>query len=285
MRVTSMSVRNLCATGVVGILLLGQVACSSDVEEGPVVARVGDARLTVSQLANQVPDSEVADEQRRLYVDNWVRRQLLYQEALAGEVDRTPRVRQLIEEARRDLVVAAYLDDLFNSQQIDVGDEEVERYYHLNADDFRRQDPEIRAQHILLGSRRDATALRNELQRGTAVFEEKVRELSIDRATNTSGGDLGYFTADDRPEIWEACDGVTPGQLCRTASAEGSYHIIRLTDRKEAATVRALTEPDVRNHILESLVRDKHRQRIDELVDSLRDDHTWSVDETQLGTP
>jgi foldase protein PrsA len=209
---------------------------------------------------------------------------LLYQEALAREIDRTPRVRQLIEQTRRDLVVATFVDDLFDDRQIDVSESDVEQYYHLHADDFRRVDAEIRAQQILLGSRRDATALRSELQRG-AVFEDKVRELSIDRETNTVGGDLGYFTADDRAEIWEACDGTSAGQLCRNVSIDGGYHIVRLADRKEAGSVRDLAEPAVREQIMEALVREKHRERIDELVTSLRAQHTWFVDETRLATP
>ena len=266
-----------------GLLLIGVWlgGCSLRQEDSPVVASVGDASLTVDQLDSQVPDSEVAAEQRQFFVDNWVRRQLLYQEALAREVDRAPRVRLLVEQARRDLVVAAFLDDLFGDQQIDVSQNEIEMYYHLHADDFRRPDAEIRAQHILLGSRRDATALRNELLRG-AVFEDKVRELSIDRETNTVGGDLGYFTADDRPEIWEACAGTSPGQLCSKLSLDGAYHIVRLADRKEAGSVRDLTEEPVRGQILESLVRDRHRERIDELVSRLRTEHSWSVDETRL---
>ncbi|MDA0338199.1 MAG: hypothetical protein O2782_23765, partial [bacterium] len=62
-------------------------ACGTQRDEGPVVARVGDVVLTVAQLHNQVPDSEMAEEQRRLYIDSWVRRELLYQEALVHEVD------------------------------------------------------------------------------------------------------------------------------------------------------------------------------------------------------
>ena len=275
--------RGLLRTGLCLVATSWLAGCFSQFEEGPVVARVGDASLTVAQLDDQVPESEMADEQRRLFVDNWLRRQLLYQEALAREIDHRPRVRLLVEQARRDLVVAAFLDDLFDDRQIDVSQNDVEMYYHLHADDFRRPDAEIRAQHILLGSRRDATALRNELLRG-AVFEDKVRELSIDRETNTVGGDLGYFTADDRPEIWEACAGASPGQLCNKLSLDGGYHIVRLAERKEAGSVRDLTEAAVRDHILESLVRDRHRERIDELVAGLRIEHSWSVDETRLAS-
>ncbi|MDA0336084.1 MAG: peptidylprolyl isomerase, partial [bacterium] len=189
----------------------------------------------------------------------------------------------MVEQARHDLVIAAFVDDQFNDSQIDVSQSDVEQYYHLHANDFRRADAEIRAQHILLGSRRNATALRSELQRG-GVFEEKVRELSIDRETNTIGGDLGYFTAEEHAEIWEACDGTSAGQLCRNVSVDGGYHIVRLTDRREAGSVRDLAEPAVREKILEALVREKHRQRIDELVTSLRAKHAWSVDETRLAT-
>ncbi len=72
---------------ILGLGLVGLPGCGPEREEGPVVARVGDAALTVAQLDNQIPDSDMAEAQRRLFVENWVRRELLYQEALAREVD------------------------------------------------------------------------------------------------------------------------------------------------------------------------------------------------------
>ena len=83
-----------------------------------------------------------------------------------------------------------------------------------------------------------------------------------------------------RPPISTA--GTSPGQLCSKLSLDGAYHIVRLADRKEAGSVRDLTEESVRGQILESLVRDRHRERIDELVSRLRTEHSWSVDETRL---
>lgn len=258
--------------------------CAQHGDEAPVVARVGDALLTVAELENQVPDAEMAEEQRRLFVDGWVRQQLFYAEAIAQELHESPRVQRLLAQAQRDLVVAAFLDGEFGDEQIDIADIDIENYYYLHTDEYTRSEDEVRAQHILIGSRRDANTLRQELLRG-GDFEERARELSIDRETLGAGGDLGYFGAAERPDLWEACVNLSLGQISRTVSTERGYHIVRLVDRKEAGSARSLDEPEVRDQIVEALVRERHRERIDSLFNELKGKHNWQIDETQLSAP
>jgi hypothetical protein len=262
------------------------LACGADDQEAPVVARVGDAVLTVEELNSQVPDVELGEDLRRLYVEDWIQQQLLYHEALDRELHEKPLVRRLVEQARQDLIVAAYLDGKFENDRIDIAETELENYYHLHADDYTRQEDEIRAQHILIGSRRDAETLRQELLSGDS-FEARVQELSLDRETLSSGGDLGYFTAEERPVLWEACLDLRPGQISRPvvdASGRG-HHIARLLDRKAAGSLRSLDEAEVRKDIEEALVRERYRARVDSLVDRLRDEHSWQIDEDLLAAP
>lgn len=270
------------AAALVVALWLG---CGRPRDGGPAVARVGDAVLTRADLESQIPDGEVAAAgQRRQAVEDWVRQELLYQEAHAQHLDDDPRVRKILEQAGRDLVVAAFLDQTFEDRQLEVSPAEVERHYNTHASEFRRTDAEIRAQHILLGSRRDATALRQELLQGVR-FEAKARELSLDRATTASGGDLGYFTADEQPELWAACANLEPGELSQIVATEQGFHILLLVDHQDPGSLRSLDETVVREGILETLVREKHRARLDTLLDQLKTKHDWQIDETQLVQP
>ena len=213
------------------------------------MARVGASSLTRLELEAQVP-GEAGPEQRRRFVEDWVRRQLLYQEALERQVHERPRIQRLVEQAREDVIVAAYLDSEFGSRSIEIDPGEVQSYYDSNPGEFTRQEDEIRAQHILVDSRRDAESLRQELLRDGG-FEGRAAEVSLDAATAGSSGDLGYFTARERPELWEACADLQPGEVSDVVASGSGWHIVRLRDRRRAGSLRSLDEAGVRQQIEE----------------------------------
>ncbi len=265
--------------GSVALVVILFSSCDSPDQSDPVVARVDDATLTVATLADQIPGTDLASGERRAYVERWLQQEVLYQEALDEGVAENAFVRQLIEQATRDLVVAAFLDETFENASIDVTDQDVENHFHLHSDRYTRDEPEIRAQHILVGSQRDANSLRQALQRGED-FEEKARDLSLDPDTHALGGDLGFFAADAHPELWEACSNMAAGQISRPVSSERGYHIVRLVERKEPGTIKELA--DVADRVRNELIRERHLQRLDDLITRLKDEHSWQIDETHF---
>lgn len=265
--------------GVLSLVTLLVSSCESTDQTDPVVARVDDATLTVTTLADQIPGTDLGSQERRAYVERWLQQEILYQEALDQGVAENAFVRRLIEQATRDLVVAAYIDETFENASIDVTDQDVGNQFHLNSDRYTRDEPEIRAQHILVGSQRDANSLRQALQRGES-FEEKARDISLDLDTHALGGDLGFFTADAHPELWEACANLSVGQISHPVSSERGYHIVRLVERKEPGTVKELG--DVAERVRIELIRERHLQRLDDLITRLKDEHSWQIDETHF---
>lgn len=269
-----------------GLLALLLAACAAEPDESPVVARVGDAVLTRADLEDQVTDSldpEVELASRRAFVEEWVREQLLYQEALSSGLGEKARLQRLIEQARRDLLVAAYLNQEFEDREVEIAEEDIENYYYLHADDYARTEAEVRLQHILLQSRRDANALRRRLVAGSITFEEAARQHSLDGATNLAGGDSGYFSAEDDPLLWEISQDLTLNRISTPISTERGYHIVRVLDRKEPGTTKEVEQ--VRDLIVESLVREAHRARLDELIARLKEKRSWQIDAAQVAAP
>lgn len=265
------------------LLLAG---CAAEQDESPVVAQVGEAILTRADLEDQVSDAldpEVTLASRRAFVEDWVREQLLYQEAESVGLGRNARLQRLIEQARRDLLVAAFLNQEFEDHEVEVTEADIEDYYHLHADDLTRSEAEIRLQHILLQSRRDANALRQKLVAGSLSFEEAASQHSLDAASNLVGGDLGYFPLEDDPLLWEISQDLTLNRISKPISTERGYHIVRVLDRVEPGTTKEVEQ--VRGTIVEALVRETHRQRLDELISRLKEKRTWQIDDTQVAAP
>ena len=261
---------------VVPLILL--VACGDPPEERTAVAQVGDAVLTEEELAAQLPaeaEGELADAERAAFVGGWIREELLYQKAVELELDQKADIQHLVERARRSLRIAALLDEEFNGQEAQISADDVQAYCDQHQEEFLLTEPQVHARHILVATRRDANARLKALKRGEP-FESVARAHSLDPDTNFNGGDLGYFSADDDPVLWEACRNLSPGRPSRKPiRTEYGHHIIEVLDRQEAGAAPELEQ--VRPQIEEALVRQQHQERLEELIDRLKATREWAV--------
>jgi peptidyl-prolyl cis-trans isomerase C len=264
------------ANCVLGSLLL-LIACQGPPVPQEAIARVGDAVLTETDLEGRLPvgvsTDQVAAERARL-IDSWIQREMLYQEALRRELHQQARVQHLIEEARRDLLAAALLDAEFSGQAVPVDEGTIAAHYQERIADFQRIRPEIRVRHILLSSQRDANARYQALERGES-FAALASEHSTDLDTRYQGGDLGYFSADQEPVLWDACQDLPLDRVSKPIRTQFGYHLFQVLDRQEAGTVRGLDQ--VRGQVVEDLVRQEHQERLDQFLARLKAEYDWSI--------
>ena len=184
------------------------------------------------------------------------------------------RLLQQLERTRRNLLVAALLDDELGSREVDVTETEIQRYYDKNVDIFRREVPEVQARHILLSSQRQANARRNDLRRGDD-FGDVARSHSEDVDTRDKGGQLDVFSRADDPALWNACEDLELNEPSQPVRTEYGYHLIEVQARYQANSVRPLEQ--VREQIVEKLVWQTHRQRMDQLVETLKEREDWGI--------
>ena len=175
--------------------------------------------------------------------------------------------------------MAWFLDEEFDDQSVEVDDADVQTYHDTHRDEFTRTRAEVRVEHILLGSRRDANALRQALVHGDD-FAGAAREHSLDQETRDRGGYVGYFSADDDPDLWEACQGMALNKISKPVATEDGFHIIRVLERQESGTVKAIEQ--VRPQIVEALVRADYRRRLEDLIEQLKSRISWNIDDEQL---
>jgi peptidyl-prolyl cis-trans isomerase C len=277
-----MSIGRIAVRGVAASLMV-LAACAGPQERLPIVAQVGSATLDEADLVDQLPvqlQGAEALEERRKFVDKWVERELLYQEATERGLDQNARLALLLEQSRRDILVAALLDSEFDGKPSSVDDAEIQAHYDRHSDQYVRELAEMWAEHIVLRSRRDANALRRELAQG-GDFAAAAAEHSVDEKTSRIGGSLGYFSVDDNPELWEISQGLTIGKLSKpVATDDGFFHIVRVLERVEAGSVKSLEQ--VRAEIVETLVRADYRRRLDGLIERLKEQKTVMIDDERL---
>jgi peptidyl-prolyl cis-trans isomerase C len=249
------------------------LACSAPGPEKDTIAKVGDSALSTSKLEAILPYGSDAEARQRV-LKNWVGRELLYQEALARKLHESVRLQEQLERTRRDLLLAALLDDEFGREEVHVEEDEIHQHYQAHEDDFLREEDEIHVRHILLASKREANTRRAALQRG-ADFAEVARDFSEDVDTRDRGGDLGLFSQEDEPVLWKACEDLKLNSVSRSIHTEYGYHLLEVLERPEAGTLRPLEQ--VRAQIVETIVWQQHRQRMDQLVESLKKTKDWAI--------
>ena len=92
---------------------------------------------------------------------------------------------------------------------------------------------EVRASHILVKNRKDAVAIKKDIESGKITFEEAAMQYSL-CPSGAYGGDLGYFGRGMMVKPFEdACFSMNVGDLSEPIETQFGWHLIQLTDIQE----------------------------------------------------
>jgi peptidyl-prolyl cis-trans isomerase C len=259
-------------TAVISLLVLISSVCSDNTgsDDEDVLARVNDEVLTYQDIMYQIPPDlrgDVTDEYLSDAVETWINTEVLYQKAVERGLDKEPDVKAMIKWGIKE-TVAKKLIDLELSSGIAPSSSKIDSIYNAQKNSFKAQQDRFRASHILLGDYETAMAVYNRLKKGSE-FENLAMDYSIDRQSAKSGGDLGYFTADQvEPTFAESVKGLKIGSYSKPVKTSYGYHIIKLTGRTEAGT--SLDSLEARKMIEDRLMAGKQAESFQKLIDSLR---------------
>ncbi|MGI6130579.1 MAG: peptidylprolyl isomerase [Bacillota bacterium] len=120
-----------------------------------------------------------------------------------------------------------------STKDITVTDEALMAFFEENKSDYDQPEM-VRASHILVEDEEKAKEIQSKLAEG-ADFAELARNESTDPMSAAEGGDLGFFARGRMvAEFEKAAFAMSPGQTSAPVKSEYGYHIIRVTDRKDA---------------------------------------------------
>ncbi|MBW4083406.1 peptidylprolyl isomerase [Paenibacillus sp. S150] len=117
--------------------------------------------------------------------------------------------------------------------KVTVTEDDISQYYEDNKASFN-QEEEVRASHILVETQEEADAIVKQLADG-ADFATLAQEKSTDTGSKDNGGDLDFFKKGDMvAEFSDAAFKLKVGETSGAVKTDYGYHIIKVTDRKEA---------------------------------------------------
>jgi peptidyl-prolyl cis-trans isomerase C len=152
----------------------------------------------------------------------------------------------LRENISRYYTIQKFIEERFGSE-VSISDEEAQNFYNENTDSFKQQE-QVRASHILIEVKEDASEEQQEQARATlqevqqkleegAEFSELAREYS-EGPSAKNGGDLGYFGRGQMVKSFEEkAFAMQPGEVSDVVETRFGYHLIKVTDKKEEKVV------------------------------------------------
>ncbi len=103
----------------------------------PIVARVGDSMLKLSDFNRMTADLGTLDEKQKAQeLESWANREVIYLEALQSGIEKEETTRLLLESARKKIVVESYLNQITDT--FTVSEPEARRFYENHTDLFLR---------------------------------------------------------------------------------------------------------------------------------------------------
>mgnify|MGYP000898528634 FL=1 len=239
---------------VIGILVVVAIAAVLfiGINSNQTVARVGNQNITKDDLYNRLVEYYGKQTLESMITETIIDMELekanitVTDEELQKEINRVIEsyggmdyvMMQLeasgltLEDLEKD--VLTYLKTLkLLEPRLVATEEEIAQFFESNKQYFD-QPEQIQASHILVDDEETAKEVKQKLNEG-ADFTQLAAQYSKDTNNAHYGGQLGYFERGRMVEEFEqAAFSMEIGEISDPVKTDFGYHIIKVTDRKEA---------------------------------------------------
>jgi peptidyl-prolyl cis-trans isomerase C len=250
------------------------------------VITVDDFQQRINEQSPYIRARYTSMEQKRVFLDNLVRFEVLAQEAQRRGFDKDPDVVRTMKQVMIQKLMKSEFEDRFTPDNI--SEAEMQAFYNQHRDEYVKPE-EIRVAAIIVKDSATATkvaaAARSETGRTNKGFRDLVSQYSIDNDSKVRGGDLRYFgretTEVPKPVVTAAFDLKNIGDVAGPIKADGTFYVIKQTGHRKPMTK---TYEDVKRQIQNRLYRERRTEAQKSFIDNLRKSAKITIDDKALST-
>jgi parvulin-like peptidyl-prolyl isomerase len=242
-------------------------SCKPRVQPESVMARVGESVLTRTELTKRLGLEGMRPDQENEFVERWVDRELLYQEAVKLNVGDDEALKWQMETVEKEYRANALLDKMY-AEKIQVTEEDITVFYEKNRDLFQTDEEEVHLFDLATKTREEADAALSAIQGGKS-FEETAKAQSSG-LFHEQGGDMGYVKRNDLiPELARPAFTMADGKVSDVISTTAGFHVLKVVRR--IAKQQAKPLEDVRDVIVSQIRVNRERIEYQDYLYRLRD--------------
>jgi len=245
-----------------------QTVLAANTNSDTIIAEVNGYKITEGLFrlyASQrnLPAGGASPQQRASLIEELINRAIIYQDAVALGVDKTPAMQAAIEFQRINIVASTMINR--SSDRFSVSETDMKKEYEARKGELGGK--ELKARHILVVNEKDAKDIIIKLNKG-GDFSKLAGKHSTGPSA-VSGGDLGWFKSDQMvKEFSTAASKLKKGSYTKNpVKTQFGWHIILLEDRR---SVEAPSFESIKEQIRVGL----QSQMIEKYIGGLRDKAT-----------
>ncbi len=237
-------------------------ACQRQQNPQDIVVRVDSETLTVLDIANEIPlqfRGRITKSELQDYVTRWTDSQILFQEAKRRRLDQSESVRRELRRLERELVVNMLLELELN-KPFPLSEDEIEKYYNDNRQNFVRSTKEVRVWYLKVEKKERADSLVAALREGVD-FSQMARHYTT---SDSAEWDLYLTEEETAPTIASAVFTMMPGAVSRPIQLEDGFHIFKMIEKHDVGSLQPLAS--VRDKIEARIQSEKRQERYKQLL-------------------
>ncbi len=197
------------------------------------IAEVNGQKITEGSLqryirSRNLPAGGASPQQRTALIEELINREVIYQDAVALGVDKTPGIKAAVEFQRINIIAGTMINR--SSDRFSVSEEDMKKEYEARKDELGGK--ELKARHILVTTEKSAKDILAKLNKGGDFAKLAGKHSTGPSAVN--GGDLGWFKTDQMVKEFSVAAGkLKKGSYTKKAvKTQYGWHIILLEDRR-----------------------------------------------------
>lgn len=233
---------------------------------------VGEFQDRINKQSPYVRARYTSIEQKKDFLDNLIRFEVLAKEAKKRGMDQDPEVVRTMKQVMIQKLMKEEFETRVKPE--DVSDAEMQAFYTEHQTEFNKPE-EVRVSAIIVKDAKAAEKVAAEAKGPKGADNKGFRDLvnahSQDEESKQRGGDLRYFAADSKDvpaEVVKASfELAKTGDVAGPIKTENGFYIIKQTGRRKAI---AKGFEEVKKQIQNRIYRDKRTKAMEDFVNNLK---------------
>lgn len=272
----------LILVAIISIFIFSSCAKDGKQKEG-YVAKIDGVTINKQDVNDQMkilPEMAIqffqGPEGAAKFVDELVKKEMLYLEAKKRGMDKDKEFQKKVEEFKKITIINDLLDKEIEASPT-VTEEDIRGYYEKNKEDFII-NKQFRISHILVKTEEDLNKVKDRLSK-EEDFGKVASEMSVDKTSGKVGGDIGFIKKGELAlELEQMIFTMKKGQISAPVKVKEGYRIIKVTDLKGN-----LIEFDkVKGLINQRLAAEKQKESFDKFIEKIKKNYKIDMNKEEI---